>query len=64
MSRKVIKLALQSEEYNTKMTPDYDYGIQTSYTLQLFYIIFLLCSCYVNDMIKKLELFNGSYNFI
>ena len=37
------------------MTPDYDYGTQASYTLQLLLMFFLLCS-YVIDMIKKLEL--------
>ena len=40
------------------MTPDHDYGAQTSYTLQLFFFYFsLLCSYYATDMIKrKLEL--------
>ena len=27
-----------------KMTPDYDYGVQTSFTLHLFFILLLLCS--------------------
>lgn len=37
------------------MTPDYDYGIQTSCTLHSLFT-FSLCSYYVTDMIKILEL--------
>ena len=39
------------------MTPDYDYGVQKSYTLYLFFIfLLLLCSSYVTDTIQKKEL--------
>ena len=38
------------------MTPDYDYGLQKSYTLYLFFIFLLLCSSYVTDTIQKQEL--------
>ena len=31
-------------------------GVQTNYTLHLFYIFLLLCSDYVADLIKKLKL--------
>ena len=31
-------------------------GVQTNYTLHLFYILLLLCPVYVADLIKKLEL--------
>ena len=37
------------------MTPDYDYGVETSYILHLFTIFLLLCSYHIN-IIKKLEL--------
>ena len=38
------------------MTPDYDYGELTSYMLHLFFIFSLLCSYYITNMIKKMEL--------
>ena len=40
------------------MTTDYDYGVQKSYTLYLFFIflLLLLCSSYVTDTIQKKEL--------
>ena len=34
-----------------------------NYTLHIFFILSLLCSHYVADLIKKLELFHGSFNF-
>ena len=37
------------------MTP-HNYGFQTSYALHLLIVFSSLCSYYVNDMIKKLEL--------
>ena len=37
------------------MTQDFGYGVQTSYALYSF-LIFLLCSYYDTDMIKKLKL--------
>ena len=37
------------------MTPDYDYGVQTSNNCDNFVVFSLLCSYYVSD-IKKLEL--------
>ena len=38
------------------MTQYYHKGIQTNYTLHLFFIFLLLCSHYDADLIKKLEL--------
>ena len=38
------------------MSQNYHQGVQTNYTLHLFYIFSLLCSDYVADLIKKLEL--------
>ena len=38
------------------MTPGYDYGVQTSNNCNNFVFFSLLCSYYVNDIIKKLEL--------
>ena len=38
------------------MSQNYPYGVQTNYKLYLFYIFSLLCSDYVADLIKKLEL--------
>ena len=38
------------------MSQSYHEGVQTNYTLHLFYIFSLLCSDYVADLIKKLEL--------
>ena len=38
------------------MTPDYDYGVETSYILHLFTIFLLLCSYHIINIIKKLEL--------
>ena len=38
------------------MTQYYHQGVQTNYTLHLFLILLLLCSHYVPDLIKKLEL--------
>ena len=38
------------------MSQSYHEGVQTNYTLHLFYIFLLLCSDYVADLIKKLEL--------
>ena len=38
------------------MTQYYHLGIQTNYTLPLYFISSLLCSHYVADLIKKLEL--------
>ena len=38
------------------MTQYYHQGVQTNYTLHLFFIFSLLCSHYVADLIKKLEL--------
>ena len=32
------------------------YGVQKNYTLHLFYTFSLLCSAYVADLIKKMEL--------
>ena len=51
-----ISIVAKKSVCNTKMTPDYDYGTQTSYTLQLFCCFLLLCSYYVTVMIKKQEL--------
>ena len=47
------------------MTPDYDYGAQTSYTLQLFCYLFviMLILYYWNDPKTGIS-FTGSYNFI
>ena len=38
------------------MSQSYHEGVQTNYTLHLFYIFLLLCSDYIADLIKKLEL--------
>ena len=38
------------------MTQYYHQGVQANYTLHLFFIFLLLCSHYVADLIKKLEL--------
>ena len=40
---------------STERKSIYDYGVQTSYILHLFFLL-LLCSYYVTDIIKKLEL--------
>ena len=37
------------------MTQDYDYGNQTSNNCNNFVVFSLLCSYYVNSIIKKLE---------
>ena len=37
------------------MTQDYDYGVQTHNNCNHFVVFSLLCSYYVNDIIKKLE---------
>ena len=37
------------------MTQDYDYGVQTRNNCNNFVVFSLLCSYYVNDIIKKLE---------
>ena len=42
--------------FNTKITSEDDYGVQTSYLLHLFFIFSLLCSYYANDIIKKMNL--------
>ena len=36
------------------MIQNYDYEVQTSYTLYLFFIFLSLCLYYVTDLIKKL----------
>ena len=38
------------------MIPNYDYEVQTSYTLQLFFVVSILCLYYVTDLVKKLQL--------
>ena len=38
------------------MTQFYHQRVQTNYTLHLFFIFLLLCSHYIADLIKKLEL--------
>ena len=38
------------------MSQNHNEGVQTNYTLHLFYIFLLLCSDYVADLIEKLEL--------
>ena len=38
------------------MFENYDWGVETSYTLHLFSIFSLLCSDYVADLTKKMEL--------
>ena len=38
------------------MTQYYHVGVQTNYTLHLFFVFMLLCSHYVADLIKKREL--------
>ena len=38
------------------MSQSYHEGVQTNYTLHLFYIFSILCFDYVADLIKKLEL--------
>ena len=38
------------------MFENYDWGVETSYTLPLFSIFSLLCSDYVADLTKKMEL--------
>ena len=38
------------------MTQHYHEGVQTNYSLHLFFIFLLLCSHYVADLIKKLKL--------
>ena len=38
------------------ITPDYDYRVETSYTLHLFTICLLLCSYHSINIIKKLAL--------
>ena len=38
------------------MSQSYHEGVQTNYTLHLFYIFLILCFDYVADLIKKLEL--------
>ena len=38
------------------MTQYYQEGVQTNYTLYLFFVFSLLCSHYVADLIEKLEL--------
>ena len=38
------------------MTQYYHKGVETNYTLHLFFIFLLLCSHYVADLIKKLGL--------
>ena len=47
--------SIVAKKTNINVTPDYDYGAQTSYILKLFCFL-LLCSYCVTDMIKKLEL--------
>ena len=38
------------------MTQSYHQRVQANYTLHLFFIFSLLCSHYIADLIKKLEL--------
>ena len=38
------------------MFENYDWGVETSYTVHLFSIFSLLCSDYVTDLTKKMEL--------
>ena len=51
-----ISILARKRFFNEDDPPDYDYGIQASYRLHLFFIFSLLCSYYVADMIKILEL--------
>ena len=45
------------------MTPDYDYGAQTSYILQLFcFFVIMFVLCYWYDQKTGIQ-FTGSYNF-
>ena len=51
-----------------RITPHYGNEVQMSYTFHILFYIFLLCSYYVTDMIRKLELsllivFTDSSNF-
>ena len=64
MKSKVAKLAVQIEElFNTRMTPAYNYGVQTSYTLHSFFSFLFLCSYYASNVIKNRFAFPGSFNF-
>ena len=56
MVKKVPKLALWQNILWRNVIRNYDYEVQTSYTLFWFFIFLLLCLHYVTDLIKKLEL--------
>ena len=61
MVRKVPKLALQPKILTQIMVMGPKQAVRYNY----FVVFWLLCSYYVTDVIKKLELmFTGSYNFI
>ena len=38
MVRKMPKLTLHQKDFNTRMTPGYDYGVQKSFTLHIYFL--------------------------
>ena len=54
---------ISHKDRNTRVTLDYNYGVQKSCTLHLFFIFLLLCSyCYWYNK-KTRIVFAGSFNF-
>ena len=65
MVRKVPKLALQPKILTQRWLQIMVMGPKQAVRYNYFVVFWLLCSYYVTDVIKKLELmFTGSYNFI
>ena len=55
LGEKSVQIFIVTKACSTRMTQDYDYGVQTHNNCNNFVVFSLLCSYYVNDIIKKLQ---------